>query len=134
MQDFRKLRVWQDGQQLAADIHAVTADMSDAGAFRSQVRRSSQSIGANIAEGARSDSRRRFAHFLQMAIGSASETESHLDFARRRGLLALPVLNQLEADLIRIRRQMISLRKKVLEAEESSKRDTKLDPDTQTRN
>lgn len=65
-----------------------------------------------------------------MAIGSASETESHLDFARRRGLLPLPVLNQLDADLVRIRRQMISLRKKVLEAEEPSKRHPKLDPDT----
>jgi len=42
------------------------------------MRRSSSSIGANIAEGSCRKGDNDFARFLQMAMGSASELEYHI--------------------------------------------------------
>lgn len=118
MQDYRKLHIWKRAQALAARVHEVTEGISARGntAWRSQLRRSSQSIGANIAEGALRDTPRQFAHFLEIALGSASETESHLDFALRVGVLhtseALPLLDEAN----QLQRMIAGLRRRVLEA------------------
>lgn len=116
MQDFRKLEVWQEAQALAVAVHGATARLrgADTGILRTQLRRASQSIGAIIAEGADSDSQRRFAHYLQMAIGSASEVESHLDFAQRQELMARSEIAALNEAVVRLRRRTIALRKRVL--------------------
>jgi four helix bundle protein len=47
----------------------------------SQLQRASLSIAANIAEGASRGSDKDFANFLQIAIGSTTEVEYHLEFA-----------------------------------------------------
>ena len=53
MQDFRKLRVWQDAQVLTVDIYKMTAcfPRDERFGLTSQLRRASVSVGANIAEG-----------------------------------------------------------------------------------
>lgn len=118
MQDFRKLRVWRAAQDLAVAVHGMTQSLhgTDAAGLRSQVRRSALSIAANVAEGAVSGSPRQFARFLQMAIASTSETESHLDFGIRVSLLPEAEAGKLMQDTVVLRRQLISLRKRVLEA------------------
>jgi four helix bundle protein len=50
---------------------------------RHQLERSSASIHASIAEGSRSGSRPQFARYLQIAIASASESQSHRAAAER---------------------------------------------------
>ena len=54
MQDFSQLIVWQRAQALTVAVYRATNGFatSDAVGFRSQLRRSTASIGANIAEGA----------------------------------------------------------------------------------
>lgn len=118
MQDFRKLRVWRAAQDLAVAVHGMTQTLhgTDAASLRSQVRRSALSIAANVAEGAVSGGPRQFARFLQMAIASTSETESHLDFAIRVRLLPDAEAGKLMQDTVVLRRQLIALRKRVLEA------------------
>ena len=117
MQNFRNLLVWQRAQDLAAKVHVLTeqAAIGANKAWRGQVRRSAQSIGANVAEGAMRGSPKQFAHFLEIALGSASETESHLDFATRIGALhpedALPLLDEIG----QLQRMLSALRKRVLE-------------------
>lgn len=115
MQNFRNLVVWQRAQGLAARVHLVTEQVQVGQAsWRSQVRRSSQSIAANIAEGAVRDTARQFAHFLSIAIASASETENHLDFAWRIGALSFDQVGPLLDEVVQVRRMLISLRKRVL--------------------
>ena len=58
--------------------------------LRSQIRRSSVSIMANIAEGQGRRSDKEFANFLNIALGSVAETKSHfyaaldLDYINQR--------------------------------------------------
>jgi len=118
VQDFRRLDVWQAAQLLAVAVHGATRRLTgpDSAGLRAQMRSSAQSIGANIAEGASAGGAVQFARYLQMAIGSASETESHLDLAARLRLLDGDDSIRLQEDVVRIRRRLIALRKRVLEA------------------
>ena len=117
MQNFRNLQVWQRAQRLAARVHVVTDSAAGGGngAWKGQLRRSVQSIGANVAEGAMRDSPKQFAHFLEIALGSASETESHLDFATRIGALDADSALQLLDEVGQLQRMIVVLRKRVLE-------------------
>ena len=86
--------------------------------LRSQLTRSTASIAANIAEGANSAGPRDFARYLQMAIGSSSETESHLDLAFRLALVPAGVVMPLIDEVVVIRKMLIVLRRRVLEADD----------------
>jgi len=116
MQDFRRLVVWQKAQQLTANVHRATEHVSitRSPGLRSQLRRAASSIAANIAEGASYDGPTQFARYLQMAIGSASEVESHLDLASRRDSLPQEALAALASDTQSVRRMLIVLRRRVL--------------------
>jgi len=116
MQDFKKLLVWQRAQAFAAIVYGATRMLRgrDVVSLRSQLRRASQSIAANIAEGANTAGPRDFARYLQIAIGSASETESHLDLARRTGVLDDAVAMPLIDEVVEIRKMLIVLRRRVL--------------------
>jgi four helix bundle protein len=53
----------------------------------SQIRRASMSIPTNIAEGCGQNTDAQFARFLQIALGSASETEYQLLLSHDLGFL-----------------------------------------------
>lgn len=116
MQDFRKLAVWQRAQVLAVDVHRSTElfTATDASGLRRQVRDASSSIGANIAEGSRAGTRAQFAKYLQIAIASCSEVESHLDLTGRLGLVAKSHADEMADEVVQIRRMLIVLRRRVL--------------------
>lgn len=77
MRDFKKLKVWSRSHDLTLRIYELTSQFPSREIYglTSQIRRASASIPTNIAEGCRRDSSRDFARFLQIALGSASETE-----------------------------------------------------------
>jgi four helix bundle protein len=113
MQDFKKLKVWDQAQSFAATVYGATAALSgrDVVSLRSQLRRAAQSI----AEGANAAGSRDFARYLQMAIASASETESHLDLALRTAVMPAEAVMPLIDDVIAVRKMLIVLRRRVLE-------------------
>jgi four helix bundle protein len=77
MKDFRTLKVWQKCHSLALDVYkeTLTFPKDELYGITSQLRRAASSIPANIAEGCGRGSNKDFARFLQIAFGSASETE-----------------------------------------------------------
>src|SRR5438270_11123148 len=84
MKDFKELIVWQKAHSVTLAIYAATRvfPKEELYGLTSQLRRSSASIGANIAEGCGRRSEGEIARFLQIARGSASEIEYHILLAR----------------------------------------------------
>ena len=89
---FEKLTVWQSARQLCGEVYRVTQHFPKEELFglTSQLRRAAVSITANIAEGSGRNSDRDFAHFLEMAYGSAMETAALLHVATDTGRLDAP--------------------------------------------
>lgn len=77
MKDFRNLMVWEKGHRLALSIYKLTQNFpkEEMYGLTSQIRRASSSVPINIAEGCGRGSDADFSRFLQIAFGSASETE-----------------------------------------------------------
>lgn len=80
MRDFHKLIIWQRSHQLALAVYRISKSFPKEEIFglTSQMRRAVSSIPTNIAEGCGRASNKDFAHFLQIAIGSATEVEYQL--------------------------------------------------------
>lgn len=100
---------------LAVAVHKSPIRRSGRSApgLSNQLLRSVSSIGANITEGAACDSAKGFAQFLQIAIGSANETELHLRMACALGLLSKEG-QAFVSEVVEIRRMLIALRRRVL--------------------
>jgi four helix bundle protein len=115
MQPYKQLAVWQKAHALAVDVQRLTLSIprSHNSGLISQLRRASQSIPTNIAEGSGRGSNRDFANFLQIAIGSASETEYLLLFCADAELAERVECDARMADVIQIRRMLIGLLKRV---------------------
>ena len=79
IKSFKDFKVWQKSHSLVLRIYTVTRIFPKDEQFglTSQMRRSSASICANIAEGYKK-SRKDFLRFLDIAEGSLEETKYHL--------------------------------------------------------
>ena len=77
MQDFKKLQVWRRSHDLTLRIYELTSQFprEEIYGITSQIRRASASIPTNIADGCGREGAPEFVRFLQIAMGSASETE-----------------------------------------------------------
>ena len=75
MRDFRKYEIWIAAVGYATDIYKLTSAFPKYEIYGlcDQLQRAAVSISANIAEGCSRDSVKDFAHFLEIAIGSAFE-------------------------------------------------------------
>ncbi len=84
MQDFKKLQVWKKSHNLTLQIYELTSRFprEEIYGLTSQTRRACASIPTNIAEGCGREGAAEFVRFLQIAMGSASETEYLLILAR----------------------------------------------------
>jgi len=89
MQSFRDLKVWQKSHQLTLEVYRFTSTFprEELYGLTGQIRRASSSISANIAEGCGRNSPNELRHFLEIAMGSASELEYHLLLARDLNML-----------------------------------------------
>jgi four helix bundle protein len=84
MKNFRDLRVWQESHTLTLEVYRVTKKFprDEIYGLTSQIRRSSSSIPANIAEGCGRDGDAELQRFLTIASGSASELDYHFLLAK----------------------------------------------------
>lgn len=115
MKDFKELRVWSRAHELTVLIYSLTRTFprDEIYGLTSQVRRSAASIGANIAEGCGRRSDGEMVRFLQIARGSASETEYHLLLARDLGFLSLGEYKRTDQILAEVQRMLTALVQKV---------------------
>ena len=113
MKDFRQLKVWEKSHQLALAIYKATKEFpkEELYGLTSQIRRASTSIPTNIAEGCGRNTDADFARFLQMAMGSASETEYQLLLSLDLGFLNKEQYGKLNPDVTEVKRMLASLLK-----------------------
>jgi four helix bundle protein len=115
MQDHRKLRVYPESLELCADVFRITPLLPFDQRFglSSQIGRASMSVALNIAEGAGRDTSNDFAHFLDMAVGSANEVECCLDIAVKLNFLGLDQTDGVRRRVGKVRSMLCALIKTV---------------------
>lgn len=114
MQDFRKLLVWRSAHELAVMAIRHTARLPRGNAeLISQLRRSTASIGANIAEGAQRNTPAQFAQFLGIALASLAESHNHLLLLRDARLMSREHSDEMLAIVDRLRPMLLNLQLRV---------------------
>jgi four helix bundle protein len=115
MQRFTELQIWRRSHQLAVDVYRLTTTFPRAERFGlvAQVRRAAVLIVANIAEGAKRQSNRDDARFLNIAEGSLAETEALLLLSRDLEMVATPAVTTLIAESEEISRMVYAMRRSV---------------------
>lgn len=115
MKDFKELRVWSKAHELTVLVYKLTRAFprDEVYGLTSQVRRSAASVGANIAEGCGRHSDGEMTRFLQIARGSASETEYHLLLAKDLGFLQETDFQVAEQAVVVVQRMLTALVQKV---------------------
>jgi four helix bundle protein len=73
---FTDIQAWQEARALVALVYGL--EIGNDRAMRDQIRRAALSVMNNIADGFARGSDAQFAHFLNIARGSAAEVESML--------------------------------------------------------
>ena len=109
--NFRNYPVWQQAVDYATKVYKITADMPyfEKKGLCDQLQRAAVSISSNIAEGSARTSDSEFAHFLDIALGSAYEVETQLFISKNVGYIDINIYNQLLDELISIERQLTGL-------------------------
>jgi len=111
LKDFKELKVWHKAYQFTLAVYEASRvfPREEIYGLTGQLRRSTVSIGANIAEGCGRRSDGELVRFLQIARGSACEVEHHLLLARDLKFLAAKTHRDLEAKLQEVQRMLTSL-------------------------
>jgi four helix bundle protein len=118
MRDFRQLNVWEESHSLTLEIYKATKLFPKEELFGliSQIRRASVSLASNIAEGCGRETIRDYAHFLQMAPGSAFEVDYQLILSKDLQYIEASEFELLSDKIDKIRRQLAKLIAKVRQA------------------
>ena len=109
MRDFHKLIIWQRSHQLTLDVYKASKlfPKDELFGLTSQIRRAVSSIPTNIAEGCGRETNKDFAHFLQISIGSASETEYQLLLAHDLEYINNDDFERLTTEIVSVRKMII---------------------------
>lgn len=109
--NFRDYPVWQTAVDFATKVYKITGDLPwfEKKGLCDQLQRAAVSISSNIAEGSARPSDADFAHFLDMALGSASEVETQLLIAKNIGYISEEIYNKLFTDNVSIQKQLSGL-------------------------
>ena len=93
---FTQMPVWKKAHELAVNIFNLTIGLprSEDYGLTSQIRRSSNSVPGNIAEGYGRRTKKDKAYFYTIARGSAFETQNHLLYGNKVGYFDNEKTNQ----------------------------------------
>ena len=109
MQNYKDLKVWEKAHHFTLKVYEITKSFpkEEVYSLTNQLRRAASSVPANIAEGSGKNSQLEFAHFLNIALGSANESEYYLIFSKdltylnnEEFELLLKTVNEIKAMLI----------------------------------
>ena len=115
MKEFRRLTVWEKAHHLTLAVYSATAGFPSEEVYglRSQMRRCSASVPANIAEGCGRTGNGEFHRFLNMAAGSLFELEYFVLLSRDLEFISPQTFEALTNDAREVQRMLASLLRKV---------------------
>jgi len=115
MQNYKDLKVWEKSHQFTLTVYEITKSFpkDEIYSLTNQLRRAASSIPANIAEGCGKNSQAEFAHFLNISLGSANESEYFLILSKDLQYLNENNFSTLFATINEIKAMLISLITKV---------------------
>src|SRR6266852_9260517 len=118
MRNYKDLQVWEKAHKLTLAVYKGTQDFPREERFglTSQIRSSSASNPATLAEGCGRRSDGEMARFIQISMGSGSELFYHLLLARDLDLLKNTEYSRLNSDLEEVMRMLSSLSQKIRNA------------------
>ena len=114
MRDFKKYDIWQLSHELSLEIYRITNlfPKEEMYGITSQIRRAS-SIPTNIGEGCGRNSDAEFNQFLNIALGSALETEYLLILSKDLKYIDESVFVNLEKKVNIIKSKIYNLKSKI---------------------
>lgn len=85
MKNFKNLKIWQKGMDIAEETYKVTRNLPREEQFTlaSQMNRAGISILSNIAEGSSRKSEKEQGRFIEISLGSSYELETQLLLCER---------------------------------------------------
>lgn len=115
MRDFRKYSVWYLSHQLVLDIYHIskTFPREELFGITSQLRRACASIPTNISEGCGRNSDKEFAHFLNIALGSTSETEYLIILCKDLNMISDEEFDAIMTKINHIKSKLFNLKLKI---------------------
>jgi four helix bundle protein len=115
MRNYKDLRVWDEPHRLTLAVYKTTQTFPKEERFglTSQIRRSSASIAANLAEGCGRRSDGEMGRFVQIAMGSGAELSYHLLLAKDLGFVNEGEYAKLDVSVERVLRMLSALSGKV---------------------
>ena len=101
MRNFKELRIWQKGMDIAVNCFKITEDFPKEEKFglSLQITRAGVSIPSNIAEGSSRSSEKDYGRFIEISLGSSYELETQLLLAQRLSYGKQDLLNQTIVDV-----------------------------------
>ena len=115
MRDFKKYDIWQLSHELTLEVYKITSIFSTEELFgiTSQLRRATSSIPTNISEGCGRNSDKEFNQFLNIALGSALETEYLFILSKDLNYLNQEQFQDLELKINNIKSKIYKLKQKL---------------------
>jgi four helix bundle protein len=89
IKNYRDLVAWQKAIDIVELVYSITSlfPKEESYILTAQIRRAAISVPANIAEGSSRNSTKEFVRFLNIAMGSLKELETHFEISGRLGLV-----------------------------------------------
>lgn len=115
MRDFKKYDIWQLSHLFTLEVYRITNlfPKEEMYGITSQLRRASSSIPTNISEGCGRNSDAEFNHFLNIALGSALETEYLLILSKDLRYIEENTFIDLDIKINSIKSKIYSLKNKL---------------------
>ena len=110
---FQKLEVWRLARKLVSEIYKITKlfPKEEQFSLSSQLRRAAISIPLNIAEGSARRTKKDFASFIRIAIGSLLEVYTCIEIANDEKYINISDYNKIKSQIQEIYFKLISLDK-----------------------
>lgn len=123
IKDFRKLKAYQLSLEFIKQCLEVINSLPPCEEYilKDQLRRSSQSVAAQICEGNTQLYKKREISFLSIAIGSLCESQCHLDIALINGYITKEKHDEIEVIAIEIKKLLVTYIRNLLSSKDADK-------------